>query len=127
MEPNVEYGDLIICKKVLFDSIEVGDVISFYNQMGDINTIITDKVETIETDSITGDIYYQIENIDDYFVSENNVIGIYTGTKLSLIGKIILFVSSPSGVLTFTLLLVLLWGVIMYIIVFDKRKLIINV
>ena len=69
MYPEIKSGDVIICREIDPDDIEVGDVISFYDP--------DDRLP----------------------VHEDKVIAEYTGTRIPAAGKIALFMQSTTGLI----------------------------
>ena len=104
MEPEFFENDLIVvkCTKTT-DVFKVGDVVSFfaYDNSGTrfINTHRI--VEVIEGDTrnryvTKGD---NAAAADDKKIYSSNIIGQYTGNRVSGLGKIVDFINSPTGVL----------------------------
>ncbi len=104
MEPEFFENDLIVvkCTKTT-DVFEVGDIVSFfaYDNSGTrfINTHRI--VEVIEGDTrnryvTKGD---NAAAADDKKIYSSNIIGQYTGRRISGLGKIVDFINSPTGVL----------------------------
>lgn len=104
MEPEFYENDLIVvkCTKTT-DVFKVGDIVSFfaYDKSGTrfINTHRI--VEVIEGETrnryvTKGD---NAEGADDKKIYSSNIIGQYTGNRVSGLGKIVDFINSPTGVL----------------------------
>ena len=104
MEPDIMGGDLIFCKKIDPDDVRIDDVISFFDPDGDGTTIITHKVYDIEIDDETGERAFRTyginNNTKDWLpVPEENVVGIWQGTRFWQLGAILLFTQSIPGIL----------------------------
>ena len=104
MEPVFYEGDLIVvrCTKAT-DRFEVGDVISYftYDKAGTrfVNThrvVEVLKGETRDRYLTKGD---NAPQADEKKLSSSNILGEYTGKRVSGLGKVIDFVNSPTGVL----------------------------
>ena len=104
MEPDIKAGDLIVCDKIEADDVDIGDVISFFDPEGNGSTIITHKVYDIEIDEKTGDRSFRTyginNNTKDFApVPEENLVGIWNGTRFWQLGRIVLFTQSIPGIL----------------------------
>ena len=104
MEPLFFEDDLIVvrCTKPI-DRFEVGDVVSYhtYDKAGTrfVNTHRVVKVlkgETRDRYLTQGD---NAPQMDEKKLSSNNILGVYTGKRVSGLGKVIDFINSPTGVL----------------------------
>ena len=63
MYPDIKSGDIIICKQVDAESIEVGDDISFFDPAGNGSSIVTHRViEIIEKD---GQLFFRTKGINN--------------------------------------------------------------
>lgn len=103
MEPEINSGDLIVCRKTDIEDIREGMIISFFDPEGNGSTVVTHKINTIVTDE-EGKIYYRTQgvnnNIEDRVpVSSENVIGVYTGMRFAFVGRVVMFAQSPVGLL----------------------------
>ncbi len=104
MEPDIKSGDLIICKKIDAKSVKVGDVISFYDPEGTGTSIVTHKVNSIIVDQVSGEIYFRTQgvnnNVEDRLsVPQENLVGIWTGSRFGGMGSVVLFMQSTVGLL----------------------------
>ena len=109
MEPDIMSGDLIICKEINPEDVQVGDVISFFDPEGNGKTIVTHKVVSREVDSKSGDISFRTRginnNVDDRLpVPEENVVGIWKGARFWQLGRVLLFTQTVPGILICILL-----------------------
>jgi len=102
MYPEIKSGDVIVCREVDPEDIEVGDVISFYDPAGNGTSVVTHKViEIIEED---GERLFRTRgtnnNTDDRLpVHEDKVIAEYTGTRIPVAGNIAIFMQSTAGLI----------------------------
>lgn len=106
MDPTIKAGDLIICKQVGVDEIKVGDVISFYDPSPYANSssIVTHRVIEIEVDPWTGEIFFWTQGdnnnkADGFAVPQDNLVGLWTGTRIGLIGYVVMFMQSTWGLI----------------------------
>ena len=102
MYPEIKSGDVIVCREVDPEDIEVGDVISFYDPAGNGTSVVTHKViEIVEED---GERLFRTRgtnnNTDDRLpVHEDKVIAEYTGTRIPVAGNIAIFMQSTAGLI----------------------------
>ena len=102
MYPEIKSGDVIVCREVDPEDIEVGDVISFYDPAGNGTSVVTHKViEIVEED---GERLFRTRgtnnNTDDRLpVHEDKVIAEYTGTRIPAAGNIAIFMQSTAGLI----------------------------
>ena len=102
MYPEIKSGDLIFCKTVEADEIEVGDVISFFDPAGNGSAVVTHKViDIIETD---GAISFRTKGINNNTedkdpVPEENLVGKYTEVRIAGAGNVAIFLQTTPGLL----------------------------
>ena len=102
MYPEIKSGDVIVCREVDPEDIEVGDVISFYDPAGNGTSVVTHKViEIVEED---GERLFRTRgtnnNTDDRLpVHEDKVIAEYTGTRIPFAGNVAIFMQSTAGLI----------------------------
>ena len=102
MYPDIKSGDIIICKKLDAEEIEVGDVISFYDPAENGTSVVTHKVvEIIDED---GKLSFRTRgtnnNTDDRLpVPADKVIAEYTGVRIPAAGNIAIFMQSTAGLI----------------------------
>ena len=102
MYPEIESGDLIICKTEEPENIRVGDVISFFDPAGNGTSIVTHRVmEVTEQD---GQLAWRTKgdnnNTEDrLLVTEDKLVAIWHGTRLPGFGNVALFMQTTPGLL----------------------------
>ena len=104
MEPDIMSGDLIICREIDPEDVEVDDVISYFDPEGKGTTIVTHKVIAKEINPETGEISFRTRginnNVDDRLsVPEENVVGIWNGARFWQLGRVLLFTQTLPGIL----------------------------
>lgn len=103
MEPEIDGGDMIICRIVKPEDVKVGDVISFFDPEGSGTSVVTHRVMEIETDPQTGALVSwrtQGDNneIEDRLsVPVENLVGIWTDIRIPFLGSVIMFMQSTLG------------------------------
>ena len=102
MEDTIMTGDLIFIKKTDISELEVGDVITFYNPLGDGKSLVTHRI--IEITENEGARYFLTQgdnnNIDDKDpIHEDDVLGVWTEKRVPLLGSIMLFMQKPLGMI----------------------------
>ncbi len=117
MVPQIKTGDIIICKVISAEEVEVGDVISFYDPASKGTSVVTHKVKSInEEDGKLTFTTYGINNfnadgtnkVDDKAVPAKNLIGEYTGVRIPIVGHVALFMQTTGGLIVCVLLPLLL-------------------
>ena len=121
-------GDLIKIRILSEDekkTLEVGDVITFYQKVGQERIINTHRIKEIDSsgayikyttqgDAATSDTQIEV-------ISYNDVIGIYTGSNMAGFGNVTDFISSSTGFFIFVVipsfLLVIYFGVKLFMTV----------
>jgi len=93
---------LIFIKKTDISELEVGDVITFYNPLGDGKSLVTHRI--IEITENQGARYFLTQgdnnNIDDKDpIHEDDVLGVWTEKRVPLLGSIMLFMQKPLGMI----------------------------
>ena len=102
MYPEIESGDLIICKTEEPENIRVGDVISFFDPAGNGTSIVTHRVmEVTEQDGLLawrtkGD---NNNTEDRLLVTGDKLVAVYEGTRLAGFGNVALFMQTTPGLL----------------------------
>lgn len=111
MYPEIESGDLIICRTADPASIQVGDVISFFDPAGNGTSVVTHRViELVEEDGVTkwrtrGD---NNNTEDKVLVAPENLVGIWKGTRLAGAGNAAMFLQTTPGLIVCVICPVLL-------------------
>ncbi len=114
MSPVLEVGDVILSHKVDADEIKVGDIITYLGDEGNYDgMLITHSVITAPHSS-GGDTVLSTQGvaegaIPDPEISFSQVKGKYI-TKLSFLNKAYTFFLSPTGLIIFILIIMILFG-----------------
>ena len=113
MYPVIESGDLIICNTADAEEIAEGDVISFYDPMGNGTSVVTHRVlEIVKED---GEISFRTKGDnnnaeDQVLVPGDSLIGIYQ-TRIPKVGNVAMFMQTTTGLIVCVVLpIVLLVG-----------------
>lgn len=102
MLPEISSGDLIICKDIEAQDVKVGDVISFFDPAGNGSSVVTHRViEIVEEDGQTkwrtrGD---NNNTEDKVLVPFENLVGIYTDTRIAGAGSVAMFLQTTPGLI----------------------------
>ena len=110
MYPEIESGDLIICRTAEADEIEVNDIISFFDPAGNGTSIVTHRViEIVEED---GEISFRTRgdnnNTEDKeLVPAENLVGVYK-MRIAGAGHIAMFMQSTAGLIICVVLPIIL-------------------
>ena len=110
MHPEIESGDLIICKTADAADIKVNDVISFFDPAGNGTSIVTHRViEIVEKD---GELFFRTRgdnnNTEDKeLVPAKNLVGIYK-SRIAGAGHIAMFMQSTAGLILCVVLPIIL-------------------
>ena len=102
MEDTIMVGDLIFIKKVDVNDLDVDDVITFYNPLGDGTSLVTHRIIEVINDENGLAFLTQGDNndIDDKNpIPASEVIGVWTETRIPVIGSIMLFMQKPLGLI----------------------------
>ena len=113
MYPVIESGDLIICNTANAEEIAEGDIISFYDPMGNGTSVVTHRVlEIVKED---GKISFRTKgdnnNTEDQtLVPGDSLIGIYQ-IRIPKVGHVAMFMQTTTGLMVCVVLpIVLLVG-----------------
>lgn len=112
MYPEIKSGDVIICKTIEAEDVEVGDVISFYDPESRGTAVVTHEViEIIDED---GKLSFRTKGInnnaeDRLPVSADKVIAEYTGIRIPAAGHIAIFMQSTAGLIVCVVLPIILF------------------
>ena len=102
MLPEISSGDLIICQKIDPAEVKLNDVISFFDPAGNGSSVVTHRViEIVQEDGVTkwrtrGD---NNNTEDKVLVPFENLVGIYTGTRIAGAGNVAMFLQTTPGLL----------------------------
>lgn len=114
MTPTLQVGDVIIVKDVAADQIHQDDIITFKCLSGELaGQSITHRVVT-EPECRSGTYYFQTQGdragapLDDV-ISYDQIEGKYIG-KITWLNKVYSFFLSPYGLISFILLIIVLFG-----------------
>ena len=113
MDPEIQSGDLIFCHTVEAEAVQVGDIISFYDPMGNGSTVVTHRVMEIK-DEGTGLSFItkgDNNNTEDQMpVQAEDVIGLYK-SRIAGAGNIAMFMQTTPGLIVCVILpMILLIG-----------------
>lgn len=101
MYPEIQSGDLIICRTEEPENIQVGDVIAFFDPAGNGSSIVAHSVAEItqlngQTAWITRGI---ANNADDAVpVPAENLVGVYR-SRIPGLGHVVMFMQSTAGLI----------------------------
>lgn len=101
MYPEIESGDLIICRTADAEDIKANDVIAFFDPAGNGTSIVTHRV--VEVVEENGEVYFQTKgdnnNTEDKeLVPAENLVGVYKN-RIAGAGKIAMFMQSTTGLI----------------------------
>ena len=103
MSPTIREKDLIFIKEVDAGDLKEQDVIAYKYYPSRNNRddwkVVTHRIVNIY--NVDGEIKYRTKGddsgLDTYLVSQSDVVGIYTGARLSKIGKLLSLMQEPLG------------------------------
>ena len=101
MYPEIHSGDLIICSTVDAEDVEVEDIISFFDPMGNGTSVVTHRV--IEIVEENGTLMFKTKgdnnNVEDKaLVPAENLVGVYN-FRIAGAGNVALFMQSTPGLI----------------------------
>lgn len=101
MYPEIHSGDLIICHTEEPENVRVGDVISFFDPMGNGTSIVTHKVAAITEKN--GEIAWVTRgvanNADDAVpVTAGDLVGVYQ-SRIAGLGNVVMFMQTTAGLI----------------------------
>ena len=109
MQQVIPAGSLIICREADPQSIEAGNIISFFDPESRSSSVVTHEVARLEyaTDPVTGEVYtvsYRTKgtnnDIEDRLsVPTENLVGVYADVCIPGLGSVLLFMQSTTGML----------------------------
>ncbi len=101
MFPEIQSGDLIICRTAKPENIQVGDVIAFFDPAGNGTSIVTHSVVGItEKDGQIAWVTRGIaNNADDAVpVPADNLVGVYS-RRIPGLGNVVMFMQTTAGLI----------------------------
>jgi len=110
MYPVIESGDLIICNTAEAEEIAEGDVISFYDPMGNGTSVVTHRVMEIVTEDGALSFRTKGDNNnaeDQVLVPADSLIGIYQ-TRIPKVGHVAMFMQTTTGLIVCVVLPIIL-------------------
>jgi signal peptidase len=110
MYPNIQSGDLIICRTADAASVEVGDVISFFDPDGNGTSVVSHRVISITNEN--GSIAFHTQGdannaADPSAVPAENLVGVYQ-RRLAGAGNVAMFMQTSTGLIICVVLPMLL-------------------
>jgi len=110
MYPEIESGDLIICRTVDPAQVGVGDVISFFDPAGDGTSIVTHRVVEVVQEGGARMFRTRGDNNnteDKLLVGPQDIVGTYK-TRIGGAGNVALFMQTTTGLIVCVVLPILL-------------------
>ncbi len=101
MYPEIESGDLIICRTAEPEGIAVGDVIAFFDPAGNGSSVVTHRV--VEVTEQDGALAWRTKgdanNVEDSaLVPAGNLVGVYR-SRIAGAGNIAMFMQTTQGLI----------------------------
>lgn len=115
MEPKLLVGDVIVVKETNPEDIKKGDIITYYGKKDDLkDKYITHQVIENPVYETNGKYSFTTQGIaegtiKDPTVYEDQVVGVYV-SKLNFLDKVYSFFLTPYGLMSFILVIVILFG-----------------
>lgn len=112
MYPDIKSGDLIVCKTVDAEDVEIGDVISFYDPASKSSAVVTHEVIDIMEED--GKISFRTKGINNNTedllpVPASKLIAEYTGVRFPGAGNFAIFMQSTTGLIVCVVLPIILF------------------
>ncbi len=101
MYPEIKSGDLIVCRAAEPEDIAVGDVISFFDPVGNGSSMITHRVMEVtrENGSLAWKTKGDANNVEDTaLVPAENLVGIYR-SRFAGVGNFVMFMQTVPGLI----------------------------
>lgn len=102
MYPEIESGDLIICRQTDAEEVQVGDIICFFDPAGNGTSTVTHRVMEITTDENGGLAWVtkgDANNAEDQMkVPAEKLVGVYS-TRIAGAGNIAMFMQTTQGLI----------------------------
>lgn len=117
MYPTLKQGDYIFVQKCDPETLEVGDVITYFTLIDGMRAINTHRIVNIFEEN--GNVLFQTQgdNVetntepDELLLSSGDIIGTYTGKKIPVLGSVLDYLSTQMGFFLVILLPVLLFTI----------------
>lgn len=111
MYPNIQSGDLIICKTLDATDVKVGDVIAFFDPAGNGSAVVTHRV--IEVTELNGEVAWRTQGdannvADSSIVPGNNLVGRYK-MRIAGAGNVAMFMQTTQGLIVCVVVPILLF------------------
>lgn len=111
MYPEFSSGDLIICRTTDPEDVEIDDVISFFDPQGNGTSVVSHRVVAITEED--GVLYFTTKGDynnaeDSVAVSEEDLVGVYTGVHLAGVGNAAMFMQTVPGLIVCVVIPILL-------------------
>lgn len=102
MYPQIQSGDLIICRQTAAADVQEGDVISFFDPEGNGTSVVSHRVTAISQDA-SGQLSFTTKgdanNVEDATpVTQDKLIGIYQ-MRIPGLGNVAMFMQSTQGLI----------------------------
>ena len=102
MYPEIESGDLIICKQIEAEEVKTGDIICFFDPSGNGTSTVTHRVMEVTKDE-NGELAWvtkgDANNVEDKaIVPSSKLVGIYS-TRIKGAGKVAMFMQTTQGLI----------------------------
>jgi signal peptidase len=110
MYPNIQSGDLIICRETDPTSVQVGDVIAFFDPAGNGTSVVSHRVVSVVQEEGTLSFLTQgdANNAqDDAAVPAENLVGVYQ-SRIAGAGNVAMFMQTSTGLIICVVLPLLL-------------------
>lgn len=107
MYPEIEAGDMIICRQTDASNIQIGDVIAFYDPAGNGSTIVTHRVSGIteENGKLAWVTRGDNNNSEDRLaVTEDLLVAEWNGARIPNLGHVAMFMQSTAGLIVCVIL-----------------------
>ena len=101
MKPEINSGDLIICKQIDSSQVKIDDVIAFFDPASKKSSVVTHRVVEIvnENGSLSFQTKGDANNVaDTNLVPADNLVGIYQ-FRIPGAGSIAMFMQTPAGLI----------------------------
>ena len=101
MKPEINSGDLIICKQIDSSQVKIDDVIAFFDPASNKSSVVTHRVVEIvnENGSLSFQTKGDANNVaDTNLVPADNLVGIYQ-FRIPGAGSIAMFMQTPAGLI----------------------------